>query len=77
MKTKIKISGLIGDFNWNIVRNLLILQLTKCKDEKDFIKVIENILKAIGTKEKLSTIRNELGIKSFTKKDKNKLKELK
>ena len=71
---KQKIDNLIGDFSWQEVCKVLAYRLTTCKTKEEFIKIIEYILLSVGDSKYLAKKRKELGIHSFTKEDKEKIK---
>lgn len=74
IKKDYELIGLVGDYNWEVVRNLLLAKLIECKSEKDLTEVIELILSSVGSYKDLTKIRKKIGIKQYTNQDKEKFK---
>ena len=71
-----KLNRLVGDYSWKTIKNILIDKLIDCETEKDFLKVIEIILKSSGDLKYLEKQRAHFGIHQFTKEDKDKMTSL-
>ena len=60
---------LIGDYDWNYMRNTLVMALQKCVSEEEFMKIMEALLEGIGTEEMIQKKRKELGLPKLSQKE--------
>jgi len=67
---------IIGDLDWEELRNLLIAEMSFCSTEKQFVKCVSNLLASVGTLNQIKKTRKSLGIKPLTKEQEKKLKKL-
>jgi len=68
---------ILGDFNWQELRNFMILQLMECKSEYELKDFISKMLLAIGNEKHIKKIRKQMGLKDLSKEDIEKMKEIK
>jgi len=76
VQEKIKISGLIGDFDWEQFRAGLVLGFINCNNEKEFLTLFEKLINGIGTPKHLAKQREELGIHHFTEDELDQIEKL-
>lgn len=73
MKIKNKVV-LVGDYTWEEMRDLLIVELRECDTFEKFVKIAGALASSIGTAKEIERVRKRLGIKQLNKEDLKKLK---
>jgi hypothetical protein len=64
----------IGDVDWILFRDFLVLKLRECETEEQMTKIFEGIFSAaFRTPKDIDKTRKKLGLKLLTKKQKEKL----